>query len=237
MNGSQHPELSEAQRALLASVLEHEAEYGGERVLRGFRYGFVFSGCISAIAGGALSIMLGAEAPAAPATAASFSPPVVTSLSSSQAPVSTPAVSIASLSTRPASVSKKVDCGDVPLPPVRFDHFPTIKVYVRHIPYGLVDRECRFHGVYGPTASVGNGSGVAALLSQVTDGGFETKACSWKFANLGFVILPNEDDGVSRQWEVCALRHEIGHINGWPATHPEAHYDADGPIDGLAGLL
>jgi hypothetical protein len=73
---------------------------------------------------------------------------------------------------------------------------------------------------------------VGALLSDVTDGGFQMQACSWTYGGIGFIILPEAgSDGVTSEWEACALRHETAHINGWPPSHPNAHYEGATLID------
>lgn len=125
--------------------------------------------------------------------------------------------------------TKKAHCGDIPLPPLQFDHVPAIRTFITYVPFGEVGALCRAHGIRGPAIYADARSGAAALLSVVTDGGFEMKACSWKnVINMGFVVLPERDGGdISAEWEACALRHEYGHLNGWPATHPDAHYEGD----------
>ena len=118
-------------------------------------------------------------------------------------------------------------CGDIPLPPARFDHVPTMPTFVSYVPFGQIGTLCRIHGVHGPAMFVASGSSGAAFLSQVTDGGFEIKACSWiSGGKFGHVVLPRADS-VTSEWSACALRHEYAHINGWPASHPDGHYEDD----------
>ena len=181
--------------------LEGSAEMRGS-ALRGFRYAFAISALIWA-AGGAF-VMTGCAS-------------------------DTPSSSIVAANVGVHRTSSaKPHCGDIPLPPARFDHVPTIRTFVTYAPYGQVAGICHAHGVRGPAVFVDSGNNAAALLSRVTDGGFEMKACSWRdVANLGFVVLPNRGEGVSGEWESCALRHEYAHINGWPATHPDSHYEDD----------
>ena len=91
------------------------------------------------------------------------------------------------------AVKDRANCGDVTLPPARFDHAATIPIFIRKIPFENVNRECREHRVDAPRMafSLGpRGMSTVALLSQFTHGDFETKACSWTFARLGFVVLP-----------------------------------------------
>lgn len=172
--------------------------------LRGFRYAFALSFGIWA-AGGALVI----------------------SGCASTAPTATFTSSAHVASAVYAGGKKR--CGDIPLPPAQFDHVPAIPTFVSYVPYGQVGMVCRQHGVRGPAVFVDRGNNAAALLSEVSDGGFEMKACSWKdVANLGFVVMPEPSSGdISSAWEACALRHEYGHINGWAANHPDAHYEDD----------
>ena len=116
------------------------------------------------------------------------------------------------------------DCGSVPLPPARFDHPPSHRVTVMHVPFGLIDNACRARGILAPTAFIGANRTVA-LLDEVAGAGFEIQACSWTSGDDRFVILPQVGTGgVSKDFEACALRHEIGHLNGWPASHPDAHF-------------
>lgn len=85
------------------------------------------------------------------------------------------------------------------LPPVTYDHAPTI-------PYGVVEetqervtRLCEILG--GPNAI----------------------ACTWQ-TEAGFtVIIPKVGrGGVAQRTHDLILRHERGHVNGWPADHPGA---------------
>jgi hypothetical protein len=127
-----------------------------------------------------------------------------------------------------------IDCGSVPLPPARFDHPPTHRVTVMHVPFGLIDNACRARGILAPTAFIGANRTVA-LLDEVAGAGFEIQACSWTSGDDRFVILPQVGTGgVTKDFEACALRHEIGHLNGWPASHPDAHfgslYEGDGSL-------
>jgi len=173
----------------------HERDYDGTNTLRGFRWGLALAGL--------LWIGIGAAA-------------------------------CAELDVKSAEGARVVaktgaNCGDVPLPPPEFDHDATIPVMVQHVPFDLVDGRCRAHGVAGPRpilASDRHGTSAIALLSEVTHGDFETKACSWTQGRLGLVILPETGKaGVTQAWEACVMRHEIGHINGWPPSHPRAHYE------------
>lgn len=124
-----------------------------------------------------------------------------------------------------AQSTSKGDCGDVPLPPPVYDHAPRIPTFVRRIPVGSVDRVC--HNFTTPAEIGMHGMSTAALLAQVSHGSVETKACSWRYANIGFVVLPDTGGHSGTDaWEACVLRHEYGHINGWPAWHPGAHYES-----------
>ena len=117
------------------------------------------------------------------------------------------------------------DCGGVPLPPHRFDHTPIIKVTVVQVPFGAVHIACRAHGVVAPRAFLEARPGAMGLLNEVTQEGFETQACSWRNGEEGFVVLPIVGEGdVTPDWQACALRHEIAHLNGWPASHPDSYF-------------
>jgi hypothetical protein len=124
-----------------------------------------------------------------------------------------------------AAQAGDMDCGSVPLPPHRFDHTPAIKITLVQVPFGAVDIACRAHGVVAPRAFLEARPGAMGLLNEVTQEGFETQACSWRNGEEGFIVLPIVGEGdVSPAWQACALRHEIAHLNGWPASHPEAHF-------------
>ena len=93
------------------------------------------------------------------------------------------------------------------------------------LPFFRVDAACRDHGVRAPAAFLDSGAGAAGLLNAITQGGFEMQACSWRHGGQGVVLLPRiGEGGITRDWQVCALRHEIAHLNGWPASHPDAHF-------------
>jgi hypothetical protein len=182
---------------LLASNQAREVKSGA---LRGFRYALALS--FAVWAGIAVLAMAGCAG------------------TTTQGPLSQ------TVADRAAGSSHK-HCGDIPLPPVRFDHAPTLPTFVSYLPFGQIGVVCRAHGVYGPAAFVASGSSGAAFLSQVTDGGFEIKACSWiTGGKFGHVVLPRADS-VTSEWSACALRHEYAHINGWPASHPDGHYEDD----------
>lgn len=122
-----------------------------------------------------------------------------------------------------ANQAAAADCEGVPMPPAEFDHKPSIHTFVRYMPFGIVDHECR-RRISSPIA-ISAGPGIGPMLDQINGGGFETKACSWKFAGLGFIIVSKPGiGGVTPEWAACALRHEIAHINGWPAWHPGQHF-------------
>ena len=117
-----------------------------------------------------------------------------------------------------------IDCGSVPLPPARFDHPSAHRVLVMHLPFGMIDNACRARGILAPTAFIG-ANGTVALLDAVAGAGYEIQACSWKSGDDRYVLLPRVGTGgVTKDFEACALRHEIGHLNGWPASHPDAHF-------------
>jgi hypothetical protein len=177
-------------------VLEHELDYGGARVFRGFGSALALSACfwVALIAG---------------CTQIDLSP----------------------ADNRVASVGHgtsgtNVDCGDVPMPPPAYDHVPVIPIFIRRVPPGSIDRECRD---FAAPAEIGaHGMSTAALLAEVTHGNVETKACSWRYGNLGFVVMPDMGDhGGGDIWDACVLRHEYGHINGWPAAHPGARFETN----------
>jgi hypothetical protein len=52
-----------------------------------------------------------------------------------------------------------------------------------------------------------------------------------KRSSAGTLSDPDASDGVTNEWEACALRHETAHINGWPPSHPNAHYEGATLID------
>lgn len=127
-----------------------------------------------------------------------------------------------------------IDCGSVPLPPARFDRPLPNRVIVMHVPFGLIDNACRARGVLAPTAFMGSNR-TLALLDQVSGNGFEIQACSWTSGEDRFVLLPSVGTGgITEDFDQCALRHEIGHLNGWPSTHPDAHF---GFLDNLDAVI
>jgi hypothetical protein len=124
----------------------------------------------------------------------------------------------------PSTPSNAIDCGSVPLPPERFDHPSLHRVIVLHMPFGLIDNACRARGVLAPTAFIGS-NGTLAMLDQVAGNGFEIQACSWTSGDDRYVLLPQVGTGgITKDFNACALRHEIGHLNGWPASHPDARF-------------
>jgi Zn-dependent peptidase ImmA (M78 family) len=75
---------------------------------------------------------------------------------------------------------------DVPMPPKRFDHFPTEPFEVRYNDPELQRLKC----------------GVAE--------GYEGYACT--FYELRYIIIRND---LSPRLTKLILRHEYGHLNGW----------------------
>ena len=194
--------MTEFSECLSSCLQDVEAKHNRDgSLLRGFRYAFAISAFIWA-AGAAL---------------------VISGCASGPSPTFTSAQAL-----HVARAGKmRAHCGDIPLPPPRFDHAPTIRTFVSYVPYGQVGVICRAHGVRGSVLFADRNNNAAALMGQVTDGDFEMQACSWTdVAKLGFVVLPERSSGdISQEWEACALRHEYAHINGWTATHPDAHYE------------
>jgi hypothetical protein len=186
--------VDEAEGLDATNVLEHEPDYDGTWVFRGFGSACALSACLW------VAIIAGCA----------------------QIDVSPGDSRVASAAH--GGTGSKGDCGDVPMPPPIYDHAPAIPTFVRHVPFGSIDRECRD---FAAPAEIGaHGMSTAALLAQVTHGNVETKACSWRYANLGFVLLPDlGGPDATAAWEACVLRHEYGHINGWPASHPGARFE------------
>lgn len=52
-------------------------------------------------------------------------------------------------------------------------------------------------------------------LAEVLERCSNAEACT--YGNAGVIYIPQE---VSQEEKSCLLRHEYGHINGWPADHP-----------------
>jgi len=45
--------------------------------------------------------------------------------------------------------------------------------------------------------------------------------CAYQIGNLWRIAMR---DDLGPQDDRCTLRHEYGHVNGWPANHPGARY-------------
>jgi len=90
----------------------------------------------------------------------------------------------------------------VTLPQPRYDHEPTVKYEIIEVPWHKVQRVCTG---YDPD-----------LHGRML-------ACARNFGPLGWTIVMPKRDGslLGDDWSRL-LRHEKGHINGWPRGHPEA---------------
>lgn len=87
-------------------------------------------------------------------------------------------------------------CGsNIPLPPTQYDHEPTRPFTDYRVPYFQVASACR---TFGPHL---NGCVVP-----------------------GRIPLRIMATGLNAQDEAALTRHENGHLNGWPADHPGAHF-------------
>jgi len=87
----------------------------------------------------------------------------------------------------------------VTLPPAEYDREPAVKYEVIETPWHKVDALCPGHE-------------------------FErVLACARDFGPLGWTIVMPKRDGslLGDDWKLL-LRHEKGHINGWPRFHPGA---------------
>jgi len=50
-------------------------------------------------------------------------------------------------------------------------------------------------------------------------------ACSMQNSRSCLIIMVNDEIMRRRGWNTgLLLRHEIGHCNGWPGTHPDQQY-------------
>lgn len=95
------------------------------------------------------------------------------------------------------------------LPPPQYDHPFEGHLVVEVLPYYEVDGRCgkAKHGRYD--------------------------ACSWTFTynNLPacHIVYPKLGvDGVTVSYFIDLVRHETAHCNGWPGTHPNAHFSTPG---------
>ena len=107
---------------------------------------------------------------------------------------------------QPSGGFAQSDCGYITLPPAQYDHVPAIPFTVRSVNFGSVRRACDFH----------------LPLNGKND--FRILACSWRGTVAGTIVLPM-GGGWTDERRSCALRHEFGHLNGWPLTHPDAHFE------------
>lgn len=185
-----------------AEALLRERDYDGTRVLRGFGNGFSLAGISWIAIASVVSIAIAFW----PIRAETFG------------------------SGAQLTSEARADCGDVPLPPQEYDHAAAIPLLIRQVPFGQVDHLCHDHNAAALITTITfDRRATSAVLhpSSIAPADFEAKACSWTYAKLGFVILPKAGEGgVTDAWDACALRHETGHINGWPASHPNAHYES-----------
>lgn len=92
------------------------------------------------------------------------------------------------------------------LPPPEFDHKPLRPVPEIFLPWAEVDQYCRERGVQWQSRAEGG----RILECAVRDGGW-----------YDCVFMEGLDEGYLNQWR----RHCWGHVNNWPADHPDAHYE------------
>jgi len=90
------------------------------------------------------------------------------------------------------------------LPPAQYDHAPIRPVPEIRMDWAEVDGYCREHGIVAP--------------SRLT--GYRLTACTVRSGTWFTIILPNDGD-VSADDIDRLRRHEDGHVNGWPADHPD----------------
>lgn len=91
------------------------------------------------------------------------------------------------------------------LPPPQYDHPYEHRLIVETLPYFEVDARC--------------GKAFRARF----------EGCSWQFKDgMGnptcHIIYPRLQD-VNADVMVSLIRHETGHCVGWPADHPDGHYE------------
>jgi len=97
-----------------------------------------------------------------------------------------------------------IDITDVPLPPAIYDHAPSGVVEAHS--GSLSDLEYLCHTQW------------RIVTNNVSVG------CSWPSRGVWIVILPRIGGEVTPELQARVWRHEIGHVNGWPADHPGARY-------------
>jgi len=55
--------------------------------------------------------------------------------------------------------------------------------------------------------------------------GGREEACGGYHWGTWWIILPRTGDKVSTTTQMCLLRHEFAHLNGWLPTHPDARFE------------
>lgn len=94
------------------------------------------------------------------------------------------------------------NCYMVTMPPVQYDHRPTRPFRRLAVSHQIVDATCRQYADFSYLN--------ARLQSCVITNG-----------DSAMMIVPNDMDPL---YTACLVRHENGHLNGWPADHPGARY-------------
>jgi len=89
-----------------------------------------------------------------------------------------------------AACERKPECPDIMQPPEVMDHAPSGAVITRELGMADVDGLCRSMGAEPHRVGCSRGN---------------------------LVIIPSLDSG--RSYQGCVLRHEWGHVNGWPTDH------------------
>jgi hypothetical protein len=97
------------------------------------------------------------------------------------------------------------NCGYIDMPPVEYDFSPRTAVHLEFRDYYEVDKACR------------------TVLRVRVDG--REEACGGYRWGAWWIILPRTGDRVSTTTQMCLLRHEFAHLNGWLPTHPDARFE------------
>lgn len=91
------------------------------------------------------------------------------------------------------------------IPPTKYDHAPTVRFLDVRLPYWKIDAYCRTHADF------------------VTAAGDRIEGCAIA-GRVPVRVVPAANSGVDAGTIAAIIRHENGHLNGWPADHPGGRY-------------
>lgn len=100
-------------------------------------------------------------------------------------------------------------------PPAKYDYVPNPYPIERDLDKWDVNKACSGHYADGGTRIWG--CALIVTLPAMKMGTYVVPAKSYPE-----IIVPKQDSGINAYCQQQIIRHEWGHINHWPDTHPDA---------------